>query len=165
MNVQDALTLVEYNAWASRRLLQQAARVSQEELTQAALLSHGSLLGTLIHTLDAQWYWRLGCQKGVLPVERLSQQELADMAALRKRWEVEDELLINYVRSLTDAQVDERVEYSWPRARPRSKVLWHILVHIVNHGTHHRSEIGNYLAVLGRSPGDMDYIIYVSKAH
>jgi uncharacterized damage-inducible protein DinB len=85
------------------------------------------------------------------------------LAALRKRWEVEDNLLIDYVRSLTDAQVDEVVEYSWPRARPRSKVLWHILMHIVNHGTHHRSEIGNYLATLGRSPGDLDFIIFVAK--
>jgi len=163
MKVQDLQTLIEYNRWANQRVLKRAAHLSQEELTNAAPLSHGSLFGTLIHVLDAQWYWRLGCQEGMLPVVRLNEQDFPDIGSLRERWAVEDDLLAGYVRSLTDKRVNERVEYRWPRARPRSKVLWHIMMHIVNHGTHQRSEIGNYLATLGRSPGDVDFIIYVSK--
>ena len=165
MNIRDMRTLIEYNCWASRRVLLHAARLSHAELTQATPLSHGSLLGTLIHVLDAQWYWRLGCQEGTLPLVRLGEQDFSDIAALRERWVEEDDLLVDYVGSLTDAQIDGRVEYSWPRARPRNKVLWHILLHIVNHGTHHRSEIGNYPADLGHSPGDLDFIIYVSRKH
>jgi uncharacterized damage-inducible protein DinB len=64
---------------------------------------------------------------------------------------------------LSDEQVESQVEYAWPRARPRYKTLWHIILHIVNHGTHHRAEVGLYLNTLGKSPRDMNFIIYVAK--
>jgi uncharacterized damage-inducible protein DinB len=46
---------------------------------------------------------------------------------------------------------------------PRTRLLWHILQHIVNHGTHHRSEIGNHLAVLGQSPKDLNFMKFVAR--
>jgi uncharacterized damage-inducible protein DinB len=55
------------------------------------------------------------------------------------------------------------VTYSWPRARARSRPLWHILQPIVNHGTHHRSEIGCSLETMGLSPKDLDFIKFVAN--
>ena len=71
MKADDLLTLVEYNRWADGRLLRQVKKLTSEQLLSPCWLSQGNLLDTLIHILDAQWYWRLACQEGNAPVERL----------------------------------------------------------------------------------------------
>jgi uncharacterized damage-inducible protein DinB len=157
-----AITLVNYNAWANHRVLLKAAHLPWDALSAEGPLSHGSILGTLIHILDTQWYWREGAQSGRLPMQTLSPTDFISLASLMKRWQIEDQSLLDYVRTLSAAELQGSVTYSWPQARPRSKPLWHILLHIVNHGTHHRSEIGQQLATLGRSPGDLDFIKFVS---
>ena len=163
MNPEEAITLVEYNAWANHRILLKAARLPWEQLNTQTGLSHHTLFGTLVHILDTQWYWREGAQSGNLPMQALSAADFASFASLKRRWELEDRLFLDFVGNLPAGQLQGPVTYSWPWARPRTRPVWHILVHIINHGTHHRSEIGGYLTTLGQSPGDVDFIKYVSK--
>ena len=63
----NLFALVQYNTWANTRLLQAAAQLTPEQLTAPCWLSQNSVFSTLLHTLDTQWYWRLGCQEGELP--------------------------------------------------------------------------------------------------
>jgi uncharacterized damage-inducible protein DinB len=51
VNIHDILTLYEYNYWATRRILAAGANVSLEQFQAPAAHSHGSLRGTLVHTL------------------------------------------------------------------------------------------------------------------
>ena len=163
MNQADMLTLVEYNQWANNRLMRRAANLSSEQLTAECWLSGENLLNTLIHLVDAQWSWRLACLEGMLPGRRLSEEEFANVAALRAYLKAEDAALIEYVSSLEDNALDETMEFRWAQARPRKRKRWHVLAHIVNHGTIHRSEIGQYMATIGRSPGNMDFIMFTSR--
>lgn len=162
---ENLYALVQYNTWANTRLLQAAAHLNPEQLATPCWLSQNSVFSTLLHTLDAQWYWRLGCQEGELPIHRLTKAELPDMGRLRQYWKEEDKRLESYVKTLSPEQAAGEVLYRWPRARYRSRPLWHMIIHIVNHGTHHRSEIGQYLGTLGHSPGDLDFIKYAAKHH
>ena len=164
MEPVQAITLVEYNTWANHRILAKVSGLPASALTVESFLSHKTLLATLVHILDAQWYWREGAQTGALPVNTLTSADFASLQSLKRRWVKEDRLLLEYVKGLTPATLNGQVSYSWPRARPRTRPLWQLLTHIVNHGTHHRSELGQYLATLGRSPGDLDFIKFVSKA-
>jgi uncharacterized damage-inducible protein DinB len=163
MKSEEMLTLIEYNSWANQRVLSRAASLTLEQLNEPTWLSRGNLLSTLIHIIDTQWFWRSACQEGRLPVDELSETQFADMKSLRACWKEEDERLHAYASTLTDEQLESDVQYTWPRARPRSKKLWHILMHIVNHGTHHRSEVGQYMATLDHSPRDLDFILFVSR--
>lgn len=162
MDSHTIQSLIAYNQWANARLLGKVSRLEAEHLAAPNWLSQGNLFNTLLHVVDTQWSWRLACQEGQLPPE-LKGEDFADIRALVRYWKEDDRQLLAYAGSLTDDQLVGTVEYSWPRARPRAKTLWHILMHIVNHGTHHRSEIGQYLAAIGRSPGDMDFIRFVGR--
>lgn len=163
MTPEQAITLVEYNTWANHRILLKAARLPWERLNADAPLSYHSLLASLVHILDTQWYWREGAQSGRLPSKPLSPSDFVNFTSLKKRWELEDQQLSLFIGKLSPSALYGSVTYSWPQARPRSKPLWHILMHIINHGTHHRSEIGQYLASINLSPGDLDFIIFVSR--
>lgn len=163
MNVADLELLFEYNRWANSRVLQHALRLTAKQLNAPRKLSHGSAFQSLLHLVDVEWSWRQACQVGLFPTEILSKTQLPDLKALRRFWVDEMGQMAAFVRSLSDDQVNAPVRYSWARARPREKTVWHILNHIVNHGTHHRAELGWYLAQCGHAPGDLDFIIFVSK--
>lgn len=164
MDHEMAITLVEYNQWANHRVLAKAAHLPSTALFDATSLSYQPIMGTLVHILDTQWYWREGAQTGKLPTQRLLPEHFSGLNALRSRWEGEDRLLLDYVQRLSPEALNGTVTYNWLWAKPRTRPLWHILLHIVNHGTHHRSEIGQHLAALGQSPKDLDFIKFVSKA-
>jgi uncharacterized damage-inducible protein DinB len=121
------------------------------------------MLGAVVHLIDTQWYWREGSQTGNLPGNTLSVPVFTDLTNLRQRWEQEDQLLLEFVRNLSPAQLEGDVTYQWPQARPRTKPLWQILMHIYTHSVHHRSEIGRHLATLGQSPGDMDFVKFMLR--
>lgn len=164
MDMEQAITLVKYNTWANHRVLLKATHLASSELLANTDLSHQTLMGTLVHILDTQWYWREGAQFGKLSTKALSPDDFPTFISLRRRWDEEDQLLLNYVQGLSADELHGSVTYNWLWARPRSRPLWHIIQHIVNHGTHHRSEIGQRLATLGFSPKDLDFIKFVAKA-
>jgi uncharacterized damage-inducible protein DinB len=164
MDQEQAVTLIEYNNWANHRVILKAAHLTPAQFLAETILSHHTILGTLVHILDTQWYWREAAQSGKLPLKELSPADFPSLSSLRRRWEEEDRLLLHYVQGLSAAQLNGSITYNWLWARPRNRPLWHILQHIVNHGTHHRSEIGHYMATLGQSPKDLDFIKFVAKA-
>jgi uncharacterized damage-inducible protein DinB len=66
MHIQDIRDLYDYNYWANHRLLARAEQVSAEQFVAASSHSYGSLQGTLVHALDAEWNWRLMLQMNVV---------------------------------------------------------------------------------------------------
>lgn len=160
MNVTDFIKLYEYNQWANNKILRASAKLTQEQLSTDTWLSGKTLLQTLNHIIDSEWSWRLVCQEGSMSGEYLN---FADLASLRKAWREEMKHMLAYVTTLEDEQLQQTITFTRPRFRPRQRILWHILTHIINHSTHHRAEIGQYLATCGHSPGDMDFMIFVSK--
>jgi uncharacterized damage-inducible protein DinB len=163
VNARHIALLYGYNQWANDRILQRAARLSPRQLTARSGLSHGSLLDTLLHIADTEWSWRLACQQAMFPTEYIDRKKFGSLQALRTFWRGEMAVMQDYVASLTDRRLRANVQYRWPRARPRSRPLWHILVHVANHGTQHRGEAGQHLAMCGHSPGDLDFLVYISK--
>ncbi len=121
MKRSEAVALVDFNPWANRRVLAKVARLPLRALSRPASLSYPTPIATLVHRLDAQWYWREGAQFGMLPREVLRPSAFSTLRSLRQRWDEEDRLVLAFVRSRTDRQLAAAATYVWPRARPRQK--------------------------------------------
>jgi len=160
MNKDDILTLYDYNYWANARVLNAAARVTPEQFSAPANLSHGSLRGALVHTLAAEVVWRLRCQEEVSPAALPSDGEFPTLDALRARWQDEERAMRAYLTALTDEALGQAVKYKTTQGVPFENVLWHLLAHVVNHGTQFRSEAGVALTGYGQSPGDLDMLAF-----
>jgi uncharacterized damage-inducible protein DinB len=164
MNHEAVNLLFAYNTWANHRILVAADGLSAAEYEAVVPgLSHGSIRATLVHALAAEIVWRRRCVEGVLPTTLLPAADVPTFAALRQRWLIEDILLREGVARLTDAALAAPLAYRTTRGVPMEDVLWQILAHVVNHGTQHRAEAAVALTAFGRSPGDVDLIVYLRQ--
>jgi uncharacterized damage-inducible protein DinB len=162
MQIQDMLTLYNYNYWANKQILAAAKNVSQEQLVAPAAYDLGTLRRTLLHTLDTEYGWRVLCQHATsTPV--MTEEEFPTLDALEQRWREDERAMRDYLASLTDADLAGLIGYTLDNGERRERVLWHCLVHVVNHGTQHRSEAAAILTGYGHSPGDLDFLDFLRQ--
>ena len=161
MKVSDIKLYYAYNEWANQRILEAAEKVSPEQLAQPNELGWGSLIGGLVHVLNAEFGWfNFLFDRG--GGERLKAEDVPDLAALRARWQQQDEITRRCLDTLEDADLT-RVHTRRRGDREYHWVLWQALAHVVNHGTQHRSECAALLTSFGSSPGDMDLMLFVGS--
>jgi uncharacterized damage-inducible protein DinB len=164
MNQGDVLFLYEYNDWATRRILAASAQVNPEQFIVPTTQSFGSLRGTLVHTLDGESAWRMLLQHNTLAYFRaMKEEDFPTFEGLEQRWMEEQDLMQDYLTSLTDDDLIGIVRYTTPEGEKRERVLWHCLLHLLNHGTHHRSEAAAILTDYGYSPGELDFTVFLNE--
>ncbi len=162
MNREYFSTLYEYNYWANERVLGAADKVTEAQFTAKTSDSHGSLRGTLVHTLSAESVWLLRWN-GISPTSLASEGEFPNLAALRTRWREEEAKMRAFLGRLTDQDFMRVIEYKDTRGMPLARPLWQMLAHLVNHGTQHRAEAAAILTNLGYSPGGIDFVRFLDE--
>jgi uncharacterized damage-inducible protein DinB len=172
MRTRDVLTLYDYNYWANSLLLGAAARLTTEQFAAPASFPFGGVRGTLVHTLDAEFSWRVLLEKAgkdfkefsvaALDYTELKESDFASLTDLQKLWQVEQQRMRAYLATLNDDLLDRTVRYVGDTGIRRERLLWHCLVHVVNHGTQHRSEAAALLTDFGQSPGDVDFTVFLN---
>jgi len=160
MNKQDILILYKYNQWANAKILNAAAKVSQEQYLAHASFPHGGLRGTLVHALFAEWIWR-NRWEGMSPMHRLKPEDFPTFESLFARWLDEEKQLMDFAEGLTDENLNNTFSYTNTSGKPFTKILWQAMAHLVNHGTQHRTEAAAILTDFGHSPGDIDLIYFL----
>lgn len=163
MNIENIRLLYDYNYWATHRLLRAAAGLTLEEITTPEPFPSGSLRGTLVHMLGAEWIWRSRWQ-GASPLAMLDERVFDALESIVTRWTAEEEAMRAFLRSLRDEDLRRPVSYLNTRGVPQPIMpLWQLMTHLVNHGTQHRSEAAAILTGMGRSPGDLDLILFLRE--
>src|SRR5713226_8686578 len=89
MLIEHFVTLYNYTYWANAKILNTSQQLSDEQFVAPAQVSHGSLRGTLVHTMSAEWMWCSRWQ-GVYPKEMLHEEDFPTLEAIRKRWIAEE---------------------------------------------------------------------------
>jgi len=159
MQLQDITLLYDYNYWANGRILAASAKLSPEQFVAPTTHSYGSLRGTLVHTFDSEYGWRMLMQHNTFTPD-MDQAEFPTTDVVEQRWKEEELAMRAYLDSLRDEDLPRIVHYTLPDGEKRARVLWHCLYHVVNHGTQHRSEAAVMLTDYGQSPGDLDFTMF-----
>lgn len=151
--------MARYNAWANARLYRMAGELSAEQYHRDVNAYFKSLHGTLNHLLvaDRIWMSRL-TGSGVAP-PRLDAILFDDLTSLAEARRAEDERLVSYVESVTDAQLEAAIEYRTLSKSPQRQTLREVLAHVFNHQTHHRGQAHAILTALGlKEPDSLDVL-------
>jgi len=156
---EQARRLIAYNQWADERVLAAIERVSVEELERPREAYFGSIADNLWHTLGAQRRW-LARWKGE-PLPPLERPAIASWSAA---YAASHAALRQFVAPLSAADLERAVKYTLRVGATGERPLGPLIIHLVNHGTHHRAETGLLLDRIGRSPGDLDYVLFLAQS-
>ena len=148
-----ARLLLTYEGWANQRILSNLFDLDEDE--PAVGPSWGTIFGSMAHVVASHAVW-LGRFKETghsfaIPAT------LPEMEAAFRRSQAE---LVAFGADLVDHDWERLVRFNDSRGHPHEEFLGVLLTHLVNHGTYHRGEAALLLTRAGRSPGDLDLIVY-----
>ena len=147
MSPEEMRLLYDYNAWANRRSLTAAAALAPEQFTKPMASSFSSIRDTLAHIFGAEWIW-LERFQGRSPSSLPDTTQYTDIATLGERWGEFEPRLLNFVRTLTQSDLDRVMEYKTLKFGVYSNPLWQSMQHLVNHGSYHRGQVTTLLRQL-----------------
>ncbi len=151
MTAEEIRLHMSYSGWASRKLLDAALALSEQDQHRDFGVSHKSLIGTLEHIFLADRVW---FARAVDPRVLESQEPLAvAWPRLQQRWE-------DWAVGLTDEDITRVVDYKDLKGNPYYTPVWQIALHVVNHATLHRGQAMGLLRQLGVAPPPTDLIFY-----
>jgi uncharacterized damage-inducible protein DinB len=152
--------MADYNAWANVRLYRMAGRLPDEQYRRNVGAFFKSLHGTLNHIMcgDLIWMRRLtGAGEHPTHLDAIVFDDFPSLSAARQQ---EDQRIIAYVASLSDAQLEETWAYRTMNGTPQQQLRREILAHLFNHQTHHRGQAHAILTQLGvREPDGLDLLL------
>lgn len=152
MQADQIRTLFAYDRWATRRILDALDGLDEAAWTRPDAVGDRSLAAAMTHHLGASQRWRVGlASRGAEEGPRPEQEPVPSIADLRARWEAEWVAQDAWLATLEDGFVAYVFE---------GVPVWQMLVHVVNHGTQHRAEAALLLTAAGRSPSELDLIVW-----
>lgn len=160
MNADAFRYLYDYHFSENRRLWDDfIVHLSEQQFTQDAPYSMGSLRDQIIHLIAVEDVW-FGELRGADMVYMWEPEPSADRASLRTSWDEVEQTIRGYLASLQDADL-----FSKPIKLEEDEniLVWQALMQVINHGTDHRAQILRSLHDLGIETPPQDFIFYVNE--
>jgi len=154
---------LDYAAWASRRLVEAGAALSEEELTRDFRTADRSVLGTLVHIYAADRIW-MGRIQGNPPARFIDPERDMHLTVLENDWPQLHLRWREWAAAQTDDSILRKAVYKDLKGNPYETPLWQIVLHLVNHGTHHRGQVSGFLRTMGRTPPVLDLIAFYRES-
>ncbi|PKO27105.1 MAG: damage-inducible protein DinB [Betaproteobacteria bacterium HGW-Betaproteobacteria-9] len=158
------LQLARYNVWATRRLLDAVAHVSDADYRKDVGLFFKSIHGTLNHLLVGEhmlWYPRFA--KGTSPTVALNDEVEPDRARLGQALKGGAANWSPLIESWPAERFDGALNYTNMRGQAMSLPFAATLAHVFNHGTHHRGQITAALTALGHASPELDLVYLLQE--
>jgi uncharacterized damage-inducible protein DinB len=160
----DVTALLDFNYWADRHLLGVAAKLTPEQWVAPSDITERSIRGTLVHTLDVEWSWRLRLMRRPKeewgPDAEMKSEDFPDVATLRERWSRDEAEMRAWLVTQDDETLERDIDIGDKLLLP----LWTFLVHIVTHSQQQRSDAAILLTRAGHSPGNIEFLDYADWA-
>ena len=151
MAASELRDLFAYDRWATEKLFQAVDGIDGATWARAEVIDERGLGGILVHMLGAYQRWLHGLLEDGTE-HRPEREPLVSATEVLRRWQAEwpqMEALLARADDAWLARDDEGVRFDW------------MLRHLANHGTQHRAEAAALLTQAGRSPGDLDLIVWL----
>jgi uncharacterized damage-inducible protein DinB len=155
---------VRYSEWSTRRLLEAAAALTNEERVRDLGQSHRSVVGTLNHYFLSERLWADSLIAHTLPalypLGRSAPPADLSIEKLGHVWPPIWKRLDAWLDGLSDAQLARVIPCETLKGEFRDFPRWEIIRHSVNHSTLHRGQVVGMLRQLGKQPPNVDIMTF-----
>jgi uncharacterized damage-inducible protein DinB len=167
MNLVDVKHLFDYTEWANGLALDAAGKLSEEDLRRDFNISHGSILGTLVHMAGAEWIW-LERWHGRSPAgaeawSLWTAESCPDFQTLDGGWRELVERRTAFVNELDEAGLGAELAFTLLNGDSNSMRLVDQMQHVANHATLHRGQVVGMIRQLGIAPPSTDLLFYLRR--
>ena len=156
--LDEIAELFDFNAWATRRMIESTAALTEEEFKRDLGNSFPSIRDTLIHTVGAEWVWRTRW-RGNSPAAIPNTTSTLTHTGIVRWWEEINVERAEFLRSLGPDGLDVLVAYRNFAGIDLAFPLWQMLRHVVNHSSYHRGQVTTMLKQLGHRAISTDMIL------
>ena len=156
------VTQFGYNAWANGRILNEAAKVDDEQLNMASVVGERSLRQILVHLAQVEKVWRLLAEMGHVERDQLPDDDsLRNVDAIQRVLVEEQHKMGTYLSGLEEDELAAELTITRWDGIKVVMTRWHMLAHLLMHSMQHRSETAVLVTNYGHSPSDIDFLFYV----
>jgi uncharacterized damage-inducible protein DinB len=156
MKKTDLLTtLFSHNLWANQRMLEECAKLSEEQLDATLEGTYGTIRDTLEHIVKAEQ----GYFSRVSAGERYQRPENEPQMTIQEMKDALEKTGKGFIEWAGKVGAEDTVEIDWDgvmRDVPKTTLL----TQVINHATEHRSQIMTIMTQMGVEPPELDSWIY-----
>jgi uncharacterized damage-inducible protein DinB len=152
------VSLFEFKRWIDAALYKTLCALPVEQRAQIIVP-----IFTLDHAMRVDSVFRARLEGKPEPFDRIVSNTMPDLDALARSVADNDEWYVNYVRGVSEAELDESLEFDFISDTDRGCMTrGQMLAHVLTHNQSHRGGVGKMLEPLGiEIPSDM-FTSYVS---
>jgi uncharacterized damage-inducible protein DinB len=173
--INQLILLAEYNQLMNRRQYAAAEKLTTADLCENKGAFFKSVLGTLNHIMigDIIWLQRFATHpsssESLLYISQLEKPEslesilFMDLGELRAARKKIDEIIVEWVKRLSDTHINECITYRDMAGNLFSKPFASLINHLFLHQVHHRGQVTTLLSQSGIDFGETDLIEIINE--
>ena len=159
MDIETLKLMARYNVWATGKLNEVLAQVSDADFYRDSGLFFKSIFGTLNHLLCGEhelWFARFAY--GHSPVLSLNTIIQQDRHVLVQTLQDKAQNWLVFLNDLDPKDLAGNLNYQTSTGQLKSLPYAMTLLHVFNHGTHHRGQMSAALTAKGYACPELDLI-------
>lgn len=160
-SIRNIRMLTRYSAWANGLMFDVLAALPAGEDMAKRITLFGSMVNTLNHNYVVDLIWKghlTGVPHGF--TKRITDNE-PTLTELRRAQTELDAWYIAYADQLTEALIEEVVNFKFVDGGAGAMARGDMLLHIVNHKTYHRGVVADMLYQANSKPPVMDLPVFL----
>ncbi|HSN38791.1 MAG TPA: DinB family protein [Burkholderiales bacterium] len=163
ITTSTARMLTRYNAWADKLMFDAVAGLPEGEATK----ERQSLFRNMVHTLNHNYVidriWQAHLEGRDHGFAARNTKEHPPLAALWELQQAVDDWYVRWSDALTDAGLEEQVNFTLIGGNRGVMTRGEILLHIVNHTSYHRGFVADLFFQVPARPPTMDLPVYLRE--
>ena len=161
--LRTARMLTRYNAWSNQLMFDAVAALPPGEATK----ERKSLFKNMVHTLNHNYVidaiWQAHLEGRAHGYAARNTADYPPLAELRDKQQAIDQWYIKWCDALTDAALDEKINFTLIGGNAGLMTRYEILQHVVNHTSYHRGFVCAMFFEVPARPPTMDLPVFLRE--